>query len=153
MSNPCNFGTIVGHAASEPRFFENRAGGATVKLAVFARNSFVNKSTGEVESEIVELTSYLPDANVPGVFGFIGTGDRVAVSYSLRTDCFTDKSGVERFELVARIDSVQLIDSKSESAARAAKRGAKAGAKVQAKTQAKQPAMAGANAVTDSPPF
>lgn len=149
MSNPFNSGTVVGHAASEPRFFENRAGGATVKLAVFARNAFINKNTGEVESEIVELTGYVADINSPGVFGLIHTGDRVAVSYSLRTDRFTDKNGVEQFQLVARIDTVQLIDSKSESAARAAKRGAK----VSAKAPAKQPAMAGATAQQDNPPF
>lgn len=146
MSNPFNSGTIVGHAASEPKLFPNKAGGATVKLAVFARNAFVSKSTGEVESEIVELTSYIPNVNVPGVFGLIHTGDRVAISYSLKTDRYTDREGVERFQLVARVDTVQLIDSKSESAARAAKRGAK----VSTKTPAKQPAMAGAQ---DNPPF
>ncbi|CAB0686584.1 hypothetical protein FRC0429_00807 [Corynebacterium diphtheriae] len=153
MSNPFNNGVVMGHAASEPRFFENRSGGATVKLAVFAKNSFVSKNSGEVESEIVELAGYVADVNAPGVFGFIGTGDRVAVSYSLKTDRFTDKAGVEQFQLVARIDTVQLIDSKSESAARAAKRGAKAGAKAQTKAQAKQPVMAGANAAMDNPPF
>ncbi|CAB0854129.1 hypothetical protein FRC0360_00685 [Corynebacterium diphtheriae] len=143
MSNPLNHGVVMGHAASEPKIFPNRAGGATVKLSVFARNSFVNKNTGEVESEIVELAGYIADAEVPGVFAHIRTGDRVAISYSLRTDRFTDKNGVEQFQLVARIDTVQLIDSKSESAARAAaKRGAKA----------KAPAMAGASAV-DNPPF
>lgn len=151
MSNPFNSGTVVGHAASEPRFFPNSKGGATVKLAVFARNAFVSKSTGEVESEIVELTGYIADAEVPGVFAHIHTGDRVAVSYSLRTDRFTDKNGVEQFQLVARIDTVQLIDSKSESAARVAKRGAKT--QVKTKAQAKQPAFAGANAATDNPPF
>ncbi|CAB0793072.1 hypothetical protein FRC0418_00585 [Corynebacterium diphtheriae] len=151
MSNPFNSGVIVGHAASEPKIFPNRTGGATVKLSVFARNSFVNKNTGGVESEIVELTSYLPDANVPGVFAHIHTGDRVAVSYSLRTDRFVDKAGVEQFQLVARIDTVQLVDSKRESAARAAKRGAKTGAKAQ--TQSMQPAMAGAAAQQDNPSF
>lgn len=149
MSNPFNSGIIVGHAASEPKLFPNKAGGATVKLAVFARNAFVSKSTGEVESEIVELTGYVADINSPGVFAHIHTGDRVAISYSLRTDRFADKNGVEQFPLVARIDTVQLIDSKSESAARAAKREAKAGAKA----GAKQPAFAGANATTDNPPF
>lgn len=151
MSNPFNSGTVVGHAASEPKIFPNRAGGATVKLAVFARNAFVNKNSGEVESEIVELTGYVADVNAPGVFGFIGTGDRVAVSYSLKTDRYVDLQGVEQFKLVARIDTVQLVDSKSESAARAAKRGAKT--QVKTKAQAKQPAFAGANAATDNPPF
>ncbi|WP_347305986.1 single-stranded DNA-binding protein [Corynebacterium sp. SA-MJD20WY100] len=151
MSNPFNNGTVVGHAASEPKIFPNRAGGATVKLSVFARNSFVNKNTGEVESEIVELAGYIADVEVPGVFAHIRTGDRVAISYSLRTDRFVDTQGVEQFKLIARIDTVQLIDSKSESAARAAKRGAKT--QVKTKAQAKQPAFAGANAATDNPPF
>ncbi|MCI6205925.1 MAG: single-stranded DNA-binding protein [Corynebacterium glucuronolyticum] len=153
MSNPLNHGVVMGHAASEPRYFPNSKGGATVKLAVFARNSFVSKSTGEVGAELIELTGYIPDAAEPGVFDFIRTGDRIACSYSLKTDRYTDRESVERFQLVARIDTVQLIDSKAESSARAAKRDAKAGAKAQAKTQAKQPAFAGANAVTDNPPF
>ena len=82
--------------------------------------------SSKVESEIVELTGYVQDAANPGVFGCIGSGDRVAVSYSLKTDVYTDKDGVKQYPLVARIDTVQLIDSKKESAARAARRGGEA---------------------------
>ena len=118
MSNPLNHGLVMGHAASEPKISPELRRRSNSKMAVFARNAFVNKTTGEVESEIVELTSYLPDANVRGVFGLIHTGDRVAISYSLKTDHFTTKDGIEQFQLVARIDSVQLIDSRAEPAAR-----------------------------------
>ena len=45
------------------------------------------------------------------------------MSYSLKTDVYTDKGGQKHYPLVARIDTVQLIDSKKESAARAARRG------------------------------
>lgn len=121
MSNPFNNGTIVGNAARAPKLFEHANGGATVKLSVYARNTFKNKTTGKVESEIVELTGYVQDAKNPGVFGCIGSGDRVAVSYSLKTDVYTDKGGQKHYPLVARIDTVQLIDSKKESAARAAR--------------------------------
>ena len=48
------------------------------------------------------------------------------MSYSLKTDVYTDKDGVKQYPLVARIDTVQLIDSKKESAARAARRGGEA---------------------------
>lgn len=123
MSNPFNNGTIVGNAARAPKLFEHANGGATVKLSVYARNAFKNKTTGKVESEIVELTGYVQDAGNPGVFICIHAGDRIAVSYSLRTDVYTDKEGVKHYPLVARIDTVQLIDSKKESAARAARRG------------------------------
>lgn len=123
MSNPFNNGTIVGNAAREPKVFAHANGGATVKLNVYARNTFKNKNTGKVESEIVELTGYVQDANNLGVYGCIGAGDRVAVSYSLKTDVFTDKDGNKQYPLVARIDTVQLIDSKAESQARAARRG------------------------------
>ena len=123
MSNPFNNGTITGNAAREPKVFAHANGGATVKLNVYARNTFKNKTTGKVESEIVELTGYVPDSNNLGVFGCIGAGDRVAVSYSLKTDAYTDKDGQKHYPLVARIDTVQLIDSKKESAARAARRG------------------------------
>lgn len=122
MSNPFNSGTIVGNTAREPKIFEHSNGGATVKLNVYARNTFKSKSTGKVESEIVELTGYVPDAKQLGVFGCIGAGDRVAVSYSLKTDVYTDKDGNKHYPLVARIDTVQLIDSKAESEARAARR-------------------------------
>ena len=44
------------------------------------------------------------------------------LSYSLKTDNYTDKDGNKHYQLVARIDTVQLIDSKAESAARAARR-------------------------------
>jgi len=126
MSNPFNTGIITGNAAREPKIFEHANGGATVKLNVYARNTFKNKNTGKVESEIVELTGYVKDAKNLGVFGCIGAGDRVAVSYSLKTDVFTDKDGNKHYPLVARIDTVQLIDSKKESAARAARRGGEA---------------------------
>ncbi len=122
MSNPFNSGTIVGNTAREPKVFEHTNGGATVKLNVYARNTFKNKTTGRVESEIVELTGYVQDAKNLGVFGCINAGDRVAVSYSLKTDVYTDKDGNKQYPLVARIDTVQLIDSKKESAARAARR-------------------------------
>ena len=122
MSNPFNSGTIVGNAAREPKVFEHANGGATVKL-----NTFKNKSTGKVESEIVELTGYMADAKNLGVFGCINAGDRVAVSYSLKTDVYTDKDGNKHYPLVARIDTVQLIDSKAESEARAARRENSAG--------------------------
>lgn len=122
MSNPFNAGIITGNAAREPKVFANSNGGATVKLNVYTRNAFKNKNTGKVESETVELTGYVQDAKNLGVFGCIGAGDRVAVSYSLKTDVYTDKDGVKQYPLVARIDTVQLIDSKTESAARAARR-------------------------------
>ena len=77
MSNPFNNGTIVGNAARAPKLFEHANGGATVKLSVYARNTFKNKSTGKVEPEIVELTGYVQDAANPGVFGCIGSRKRV----------------------------------------------------------------------------
>lgn len=141
MSNPFNNGTIVGNTARAPKLFEHANGGATVKLSVYARNAFKNKSTGKVESEIVELTGYVQDAANPGVFGCIGSGDRVAVSYSLKTDVYADKDGQKHYPLVARIDTVQLIDSKKESAGRAARRG----------NDAATTALAGAG--TDEVPF
>lgn len=143
MSNSFNNGTIVGNAARAPKLFEHANGGATVKLSVYARNTFKNKTTGKVESEIVELTGYVQDAKNPGVFGCVGSGDRVAVSYSLKTDVYTDKDGVKHYPLVARIDTVQLIDSKKESAARAARRGG----------EAANAALAGADADNDEAPF
>lgn len=97
MSNPFNSGTIVGNAARAPKLFEHANGGATVKLSVYARNTFKNKDTGKVESEIAELTGYVADANNLGVFGCINAGDRVAVSYSLKTDVYTDKDGVKHY--------------------------------------------------------
>lgn len=141
MTNPFNNGSIVGNTARAPKLFEHANGGATVKLSVYARNAFKNKSTGKVESEIVELTGYVQDAANPGVFGCIGSGDRVAVSYSLKTDVYADKDGQKHYPLVARIDTVQLIDSKKESAARAARRG----------NDAATTALAGAG--TDEVPF
>ena len=47
MSNPFNNGTIVGNAARAPKLFEHANGGATVKLSVYARNTFKNKTTGK----------------------------------------------------------------------------------------------------------
>ena len=122
MSNPFNSGIITGNAAREPKVFAHANGGATVKLNVYARNTFKDKNTGKVESEIVELTGYVQDAKNLGVFGCIGAGDRVAVAYSLKTDVYADKDGNKQYPLVARIDTVQLIDSKAESEARAARR-------------------------------
>ena len=122
MSNPFNNGIITGNAAREPKVFAHANGGATVKLNVYARNTFKNKNTGKVESEIVELTGYVQDANNLGVYDCIGAGDRVAVSYSLKTGVYTDKDGNKQYPLVARIDTVQLLDSKKESEARAARR-------------------------------
>lgn len=141
MSNPFNSGSIVGNAACAPKVFAHANGGATVKLSVYARNTFKNKSTGKVGSEIVELTGYVQGADIPGVFSYINAGDRVAVSYSLKTDVYTDKEGQKHYPLVARIDTVQLIDSKKESAARAARRG----------HAAASTALAGAG--TDEAPF
>lgn len=141
MSNPFNTGIITGNAARAPKLFEHANGGATVKLNVYARNAFKSKSTGKVESEIVELTGYVADAKQLGVFGCISAGDRVAVSYSLKTDTYADKDGQKHYPLVARIDTVQLIDSKKESAARAARRG----------NDAATTAIAGAG--TNEPPF
>lgn len=77
----------------------------------------------------------------PGVFSCINAGDRIAVSYSLKTDVYTDKDGQKHYPLVARIDTVQLIDSKKESAARGARRG----------NDAATAALAGAG--TDEAPF
>ena len=44
------------------------------------------------------------------------------MSYSLKTDVYIDKHSNKHYPLGARIDTVQLIDSKAESAARAARR-------------------------------
>ena len=75
------------------------------------------------------------------MFGCIGSGDRVAVSYSLKTNVYTDKDDQKHYPLVACIDTVQLIYSKKESAARPARRG----------NDAATTALAGAG--TDEAPF
>lgn len=120
MANPFNNGTFIGNLAADPVVFAQSNGARVIKASVYARNNFVTKSTGKVESEKADFTQYVAPGK-KSAFDFLSKGDMVAVNYRVGTDTYQDKTGATHYDLVLRVESLQFVESKTQTAARHAR--------------------------------
>ena len=144
MTNPRNFGTVIGNLAAKPTIFpHNGKASATAAVTVYVRNNYKNKD-GSVSSQRIDLSTYLPDANELGILEHVDEGMLVSIPYHLES--FTIGEGENAtygMSVNFRLSELEPLESKTASADRRARTAAyKAGQQGQAQpaqTQAQAP--------------
>lgn len=121
MANPANNGSVVGRLASDPKVFENKDGSKTVLVSVYSDNDY-KSGDGSRGSVAVPLEAYFSkDAKGTGLFPYLGKGDLVAATYSVRSNDYTDAAGTKHYGISLRVESVTGLESKATVEARRAR--------------------------------
>ncbi len=133
--------------AADPKVFTNSDGSKSVHVTVYVDRAYKN-ADGSRPSDRIQLETWLrPETAFDKTpFGYMHQGDKVAFEYELRSSTYADKTtGEMRYEQVAHITDVALLDSLATTNARLAQRIAgqqKAAATATATTEVPQPATA-----------
>ena len=104
MSNPNNFGSVVGNLASAPKIMPHANGtSGTALITLYARNNYRSKdgSTGSVR---VDLEEFISDVNKPGAYAFLGEGMLVSVNYSVANADYTAKDGQQVYGMKLQVN-------------------------------------------------
>lgn len=115
--NARNHGIATGRLTKDPVTFENRDGSHKVIVNLALRDNF-KQQDGSTGSQFVDFTGYVPKDTKSSVYDMIHKGDLVSVTYELRNDNWTDKSGAQHFDLVLRVTGVDMLEPKSTREAR-----------------------------------
>ena len=120
MSNPNNFGSIVGNLASAPKIMPHANGtSGTALITLYARNNYRGKdgSTGSVR---VDLEEFISDVNKPGAYAFLGEGMLVAVNFSVANADYTAKDGQQVYGMKLQVNrgGIQILESREQTTAR-----------------------------------
>lgn len=116
--NQRNFGIAEGRLTRDPKVFTNKDGSRKVAITLAVRRNY-KSANGSTESDFINFEGFLT-ANIEdlGVYKYMHTGDLIGVEYSVRSNRFTDKDGVERFEQTLFIQGVDLKETKNVTDAR-----------------------------------
>lgn len=110
--------------AADPKVFVNSDGSKSVHLTVYVDRPY-RAQDGTRPSDRIQLETFLraetPFEKTP--FGFMHTGDKVALEYELRSSTYADKTtGEIKYSQVCYITDVELLDSLATTNARLAQR-------------------------------
>ncbi len=116
--NQRNFGIAEGRLTRDPKVFTNKDGSRKVAITLAVRRNY-KSANGSTESDFINLEGFLT-ANIEdlGVYKYMHTGDLIGVEYSVRSNRFTDKDGVERFEQTLFVQGIDLKETKNVTDAR-----------------------------------
>lgn len=120
MSNPNNFGSIVGNLASAPKIMPHANGtSGTALITLYARNNYRDKD-GNTGSVRVDLEEYISDVNKPGAYAFLAEGMLVAVNFSVANADYTDKAGKQVYGMKLQVNrgGIQILESREQTTAR-----------------------------------
>ena len=123
MANPSNNGTVIGRIAGdlEKGTFTNKDGSTTIRFTVMSDNDYTN-CDGKRDSVGVPLEAFFhKDAKGLGLFPYLAKGDQVAVTYSVRSNNYTDAEGNKHYGISLRVDSIQGLETKAQVEARRAR--------------------------------
>ena len=115
MKDMKNFGIYEGRLYKDPVFFQNANGSETVILAVARKRSF-----GE-ESDFIEFHGFNgKDVKNHGVYGYLQTGDKVTIQFSLRSGRSEKSDGTTAYYQSLLIEDLDIAESKDVREARRA---------------------------------
>lgn len=116
-----NNGILVGRLTKDVKMFQNADKSRKALVTIAVPNNYKD-ADGKQTSEYIQVEGFVPAEKSDGVYAFMRKGDLVAIGYGVKTNNYTDKtSGEEVYGQVLRINSIELLESKSVTDARAAR--------------------------------
>lgn len=129
MANIRNLGIVEGRLTKDPVVFENSDGSKKVMVTVAVQDNYKNANTGERGTQFINLEAFVSNKSKGlGAFDYMKKGDLVGFEYTVRSNNYTDKEGVQHYGQVLFIQSTDLKETKKSQAARATANAASAAA-------------------------
>jgi len=114
MSNDLNMWQGIGRLGKDPEIRYTQSGSAVASLSIACGESWKDKTTGEKKesTEWVNLTAFGKLAEIIGEY--LKKGNQIYVSGKLKTEKYTDKSGVEKYSTKVIIDQMQMLGGREQ---------------------------------------
>lgn len=112
-----NFCISTGRLVSDPKFFVNRDGSRKVRFTVAIQNNFKN-ANGERDAQFLPLEAFIPANVTASVYDLIHKGDKVTAEYAIYNNNYVDTDGIQHYDLILRVDSLKMQESKAVTQAR-----------------------------------
>ena len=111
--NNNNFGIYNGRLVKDPVFFENTDGSSIVLLTVACQQNFASGKSHEYQSDFVEFRGFIPKKRKNrGVYDYLITGDKVSISYSLRSSV-AERDGEKIYYQNPFVENIQFAEGKA----------------------------------------
>lgn len=114
MGKGINKVIIVGNLGNDPELRYSQSGSAMCSISVATSESWKDKATGEQKekTEWHRVKFFGKLAEIAGEY--LKKGSQVYVEGKLRTDKYTDKSGVEKYTTDIYADDMQMLGGKQQ---------------------------------------
>lgn len=117
--------SAIGRLTQDPTVFDNKDGSKKVRFTLACKDNFTSKDKDGKEtygSQFLPVEAFVSAAQAQksgiGVYASMHKGDLVAVSGSIQNNNYTDKGGVQHYDLVLHIETRDLLEPKSVTDAR-----------------------------------
>lgn len=117
MFNIDNNGVITGRLTDEIKTFINRDGSRRLIFTVASQDAHRNRS-GQKGTQFIQLTAFVPANRNNTIYSLLHKGDKVSCAYSLRNNNYTDKNGIQHFNLEIFVEGIKIQEPKSVTNAR-----------------------------------
>lgn len=117
MSN-YNYSIIVGRLGNDPEIRYSAGGQAFGTVSVATSEKWKDKESGE-QKERTDWHRIKVSGRLAEICGeYLRKGDLALFSGSLRTDKYTDKAGVEKYDTYVRANEMKMLGSKRDGEAK-----------------------------------
>lgn len=111
--NNNNFGIYTGRITREPVYFQNQNHSFSVVLDVACQQNFASGKEHEYKSDFIEFRGFISASmKNKGIYGYLGTGDKVSIQYSLRSGSREKGGKIEYFQHPF-IESIQIMEGRT----------------------------------------
>lgn len=116
--NTNNFTFLTGRLVDNAKVFKNTNGSATVTFRLAVKNNYLNADR-TVGSQFIPVKRILSAKEISagklenGVLSRIHKGDKITVQGTLRNNNYTDKNGVQHYEIELHAETITFEESKA----------------------------------------
>lgn len=115
--NPSNAFFATGRLTKEPKVFDNSDGSKKVIITLALQDNFKGKD-GSRGAQFIDFQAFQTKDAGLGVYAHLGTGDLVNVVAEARNNNWTAADGTPHYDMILRITSLNMLESKRVTAAR-----------------------------------
>lgn len=109
-----NQAMIIGNLGGDPEVKYSQGGVAFATISLATSETWKDKQTGE-KKERTDWHRCKASGRLAEIFGeYLKKGAKVFIMGTMRSDKFTDKQGVERYDNYVRVDQMRMLGDRGE---------------------------------------
>lgn len=97
---------IMGRLTADPDYRQTPQGTPVCRFNVAVNRNFVSKNSGQRETDFINVQAWRSTADF--VSRYFSKGKPIIVEGSLRNDNYTDKNGIQRYEMYVLADTISF---------------------------------------------